>query len=400
MSEQRIYDGSRPVFAALFFLPTCFMPVSPTAPRSEPRREAVGKKTDMTKTRCNLLSNSPSLSNSAVGVAGRRVPQVHQEETSGQPQSLSSYRSFITSGCTRQIAAARLAYDGLNDLKADSRLLSFDSCRTNAWFVRHKVTGEIRVASKRCGLRWCPLCIRTRRFVITAVVAGWLRTADRPKFLTLTLKHNTAPLEKQVSSLYGFFKELKRRPWFKKRLKGGIWFFQVKLSESDGLWHPHLHILFEGKFLPHAELSQKWKEITHGSSVVDIRSVKNPKKVAEYVARYAAAPCDLADLDSERALDVVRALFGRRIVGTFGTGRSIKLTVMPPDDAADWEYMESFSIVMRNAVIGSVDDVVIVTCWRSGESCPILPAKPPPEPMRAGILIAEPEQFRQAYLPF
>jgi hypothetical protein len=231
-------------------------------------------------------------------------------------------------------------------------------------------------------------------------VAGWLRNCEKPKFLTLTLKHNTASLAKQIDALYGFFKELKRRPWFKKRLKGGVWFFQVKLSEADSLWHPHLHILFEGRFLPHAELSAKWKEITHGSSVVDIRAVTNPRKAAEYVARYAAAPCELADLDLQGAVDVVSALFSRRIVGTFGTGRSIKLTAMPPPDAADWEPMGSFGLIMHGADIGSVDDLAVVASWRSGESCPILPAKPPPDVIQAEILTAEPELFRQAFLPF
>jgi hypothetical protein len=298
------------------------------------------------------------------------------------------------------MTAARLAYDNLNDLRADSRLLSFDSCRTSAWFVRHKVTGKIRVASKRCGLRWCPLCIHTRRFIITQAVTGWLRKCEKPKFLTLTLKHNTAPLAKQIDSLYGFFKELKRRPWFKKRLKGGVWFFQVKVSAADGLWHPHLHILFEGRFLPHAELSAKWKEITHGSSVVDIRAVTNPKKAVEYVARYAAAPCDLVSLDLQRAVDVIRSLFGRRIVGTFGTGRSIKLAATLPADAADWESLGSFGLVLHNASRGSVDDEFIVACWRSGESCDVVPAKPPPVVVQSEILTAEPETFRQALLLF
>lgn len=333
------------------------------------------------------------------GSAVVETPQVHTEETSERPMALPAYRVFITSGCTSQMTAARTAYDNFRDDGWINRLRSFDLCRSTAWFVRHKVTGKIRVASSRCGLRWCPLCIRTKRFIITTSVAAWLKEREKPKFLTLTLKHSTAPLSNQIDALYGFFKEFKRRPWFKKRLKGGVWFFQVKVSATDGLWHPHLHILFEGRFLPHADCSKKWCEITHGSSVVDIRAVNNPRKAAEYVARYAAAPCDLASLDADRAVDVIRALHHRRIVGVFGTAAGLKLASTPPPDAADWEYLGSFGLIMHNAEIGSSDSE-IVECWRSGASCSLLPEKPPPDEVKEAVMSAEPESFRQAYLPF
>lgn len=332
------------------------------------------------------------------GNAAGFLPQVHPQETSEQTADVSSYRVFATSGCVRQVVRAREVYATMIDDKAKKRLASFDACRSVAWFVRNAKTGKIKVASSRCGIRWCPLCIRTRRFIITSAVASWLKTRKQPKFMTLTLKHTTAPLTIQIDTLYKCFKEFKRQPWFKKKLIGGIWFFQVKKSDTDGLWHPHLHILFEGRYLPHEEASAIWKKITRGSSVVDIRAVKNPQATAKYVARYAAAPCELCDLDFERSCDVVNALHGRRIVGIFGTGHDIKLSPKAPEDVADWQYLGTFNRILKGSFENSIDSE-IVKCWRSGEFCSVEPDKPPPEQeIVEQISKYQPEAFRQTLL--
>jgi hypothetical protein len=328
------------------------------------------------------------------------TPSVHTEETSEHATAQTSYRTFATSGCRAQIDRTRNVLDLLTDDHRDNRLAAFDGCRSFAWFVRHKDTGKIRVASSRCGLRWCPLCIRTRRYIITAAVSNWMKTVEQPKFLTLTLKHTSSPLSEQIDNLYGFFKEFKRRKFFKKRLIGGVWFFQVKKSATDGLYHPHLHILFEGRFLPHDEVSKIWSEITHGSNIVDIRAVNNARKAVDYVARYASAPCDLAKLDVISGVEVVSALHGRRIVGTFGTGRLVKFTAQKPDDAADWENMGTFWWV-ASTTGQDPDALEIMTCWKTGQRCEVLPKqKPPPSDFTTVNQSAEPETFRQGVLPF
>jgi hypothetical protein len=328
------------------------------------------------------------------------TPQVHTEETSEHSTVQTSYRTFAISGCHTQVERTRQVLELLTDDGRDNRLTSFDGCRSFAWFVRHRDSGKIRVASSRCGLRWCPLCIRTRRYIITQSVSAWLKTIEQPKFLTLTLKHTDSPLSQQIDDLYSFFKEFKRRKFFKKRLIGGVWFFQVKKSATDGMYHPHLHILFEGRYLPHDEVSAIWSKITHGSSVVDIRAINNARKAVDYVARYASAPCDLAKLDVLSGLEVVSALHGRRIVGTFGTGSVVKFTAQKPDDAEAWENMGTFWWIHSTA---NQDDeaLEVLNCWKSGERCNVLPkVKPPPDDFTASNQSAEPESFRQGVLGF
>lgn len=275
-------------------------------------------------------------------------PSVHPQETSQQSSTAFSYRAFLVSGMHKDVDHAVAVYRAIDNRDDTTRTGTLQACRSAAWFVRHRVSGEIRLFSSRCGLRWCPLCIKTKRFVMQESLKPWVKKAKGPKFITLTLKHSKADLSHQIDSLYKFCQTLRRRPFWKKRIKGGVWFFQIKKSKNDGLWHPHLHLIVEGAYLPQKKLSSAWSEITHGSSIVDIRAVKNPKKAVEYVARYATAPCRLADLELEDSIEVFDALHGRRICGTFGTGREVVLAPKKCPDSDSWEFMAGFSAVMFN----------------------------------------------------
>jgi hypothetical protein len=322
--------------------------------------------------------------------------QVHTQETLERLGTTHTYRDFLVSGCKQSIDRHREILAQMTDKSAANRLRAYDLCRTSAWFMQNKISGQVRVASSRCGLRWCPLCQRTKRYIITAAVSAWLKTIKQPKFLTLTVKHSNDTLTQQIDKLYKWWKELKRCTWWRKRVSGGVWFFQVKISAADGLYHPHLHILFNGKFLPHEDLKAIWKRITLESEVVDIRAVKNPKKAAEYVARYAACPCELSKIEDARAYEIVSALHNRRIHGTFGSGKMVKFTSKPPDDADDWIKLDSYETIIRQKSFCSDSDEIF-RCWRSGERCKIpLPEPPPVIAVDWNQKLAELETFKTA----
>lgn len=278
--------------------------------------------------------------------AERVDPSLDAQETTRPSNFGASYRAFLTSGIQNDIDFTEKVYTAIDDRDGKHRLQLYNSCRSSAWFVRHRVSGQVRVASSRCNLRWCPLCIKTKRFVMLQSLIPWIQKGKKPKFITLTLRHSDADLSFQIDSLYKFFSSLRRRPWWKKRVGGGVWFFQIKKSKTDGLWHPHLHIISTGLFLPQRELAVIWSGITHGSSIVDIRAVKDAKKAAEYVARYATAPCRLSDLELDDAIAVFDALHGRRICGTFGTAKKVQLVPKKCPDSDDWDYMCGFTEVM------------------------------------------------------
>lgn len=62
----------------------------------------------------------------------------------------------------------------------------------------------------------------------------------------------------------------------------------IKVPEVAADGRKHLHILFRGSYIEQAMIKAMWENI-HQSSIVDIRLVrtdKNPKRVAAYMAKY------------------------------------------------------------------------------------------------------------------
>lgn len=81
--------------------------------------------------------------------------------------------------------------------------------------------------------------------------------------------------------------------------------------------------------------------------MVDIRTVRDPKDVAAYVARYAARPADLVNLPSKRCVELVTSMHGRRMCGTWGTARVISLRPHKLDDADKWQRVGSYTTVVN-----------------------------------------------------
>ncbi len=232
--------------------------------------------------------------------------------------------------------------DGSFGGKFSSRL---QNCRKVAWFVQHKVTKKLRVMSSRCKLRWCPICRDVSRMIVTQAVDEWLKVQKYPKMITLTLKHSDDPLELQIKRLYDSFRKLRRRAYFQRLISGGVWFFQLKLNLKTEQWHPHIHCLVAGKFLPHNRLRNLWKEITHDSDIVDIRPVKDLENASTEVARYATSPADITRMDFEQSMEVYYATKNKRICGSWGTAKKCTLKPTPQDDRDDWNKVADFYFV-------------------------------------------------------
>lgn len=260
---------------------------------------------------------------------------------------------------------AAQVYSYLDARNNERRYERFRKCRSDAWFARNRETGIVRVLSNGCKLRWCPLCADGTRAFITRQVLEWLKHQPQPKFLTLTLKHSSAPLGFQIDSLYKFFRQLKKTSLWRKHVAGGIWFFQVKLSKKDDCWHPHLHFLLNSSYIQQNSLSALWKRITKTSCIVDIRAVRDPEKAAEYVARYCSASANLSKMPFNAAVDCVSELHGRRLCGTFGSARSYRLRTGKPTDTGEWQNIGSWWTVTRSRKSdASARD--IWRAWREG----------------------------------
>lgn len=289
----------------------------------------------------------------ANGMAKTSTPEIGTEVASSVHTSVTTVVSatddtlrarFRRSLACRQSKAIEM-YKHLDYSPENSKSSRLQKCRKIAWYSRHKVTGEVRLCFDRCTLRWCVLCGSAKISWLTFAASSWLRTLDRPKFVTLTLRHSSSDLNWQITCLYRFFRRLRLNSSWKLYVQGGIWFFQIKYSESDGQWHNHFHCLLDAYYYPQYELRDAWRKVTGGSFIVDIRPIRNPKKAANDAARYASCPCDFSKLDESQCLDIYHALHGRQLCGSFGTAKGVPLK--PPKDPNPelWENVGGRSLV-------------------------------------------------------
>lgn len=289
--------------------------------------------------------------------------RLDNKETSPQYDPIPTYGVSLRRSCQREWSAARQVYEFLDSGRGQSKVERLQWCRTAAWFFRHKETGEVRVGSNACHLRWCPVCSQARRNYIAHVVAEWVGVSCYPKFLTLTLKHTNAPLEWQIQNLYNYFRKLRSRKEFRRCVTGGVWFFQIKKSKNDGLWHPHLHCLITGLYLSKHKLHRMWSQVTFGSFVADIRRVDDPQKAANDAARYASCPGTLVGLSRADGCELVEAMHGRRICGTWGTGRAVSLRPAKEEGKSQWQNIGSWDDVM-NSSTDNTNARAIINAWR------------------------------------
>ena len=283
-------------------------------------------------------------------------PSVHTIETSGRNSQFAveqhdserqdySFRGYLLRPRMDAYLRACEIYadvDGTFGGKFSSRL---QNCRKHAWFVQNSVTKKLRVMSSRCKLRWCPICRDVSRMIVTKAVDEWLVLQKYPKMITLTLKHSDDPLELQINRLYNSFRKLRRRAYFQRLITGGVWFFQLKFNHRTEQWHPHIHCLVAGKFLPHNRLKLLWKKITGDSNIVDIRPVKDLENASTEVARYATSPADLTAVNFEEAKTIHYATKHRRICGSWGTAKKITLKPTVQDDGDEWQKIADFYFV-------------------------------------------------------
>lgn len=255
------------------------------------------------------------------------------------------YQSILSKHCRLEWIASQELYEHFDKAECREHVTQLLACRTRAWFVRNKTDGSVRVAANSCRLRWCPLCARARSNYIRHEVAEWFQSADHPKFLTVTLKHSQDNLTLQINRIYDSFRKLRKIKFFRDSCTGGIWFFQICWNPDRNEWHPHIHAIVTGSYMPYRKLRSLWYFVTGDSEVLDIRVVRDAKKVGDYVARYAARPCQLANIPFEQGVEVMMSLASRRLAGSWGTAKGISFRPKKIPDPDNWEYLGGWSII-------------------------------------------------------
>jgi hypothetical protein len=284
------------------------------------------------------------------------APLLDPEETTDTPPDLipadtltdaeqALCRSFRHSGWQTQrestLRALRSAGYG------PARLERFVSCGDTAFVLTTGGDNPLyRIASNRCHDRFCIPCSTEKRRLIAANLTTHLKEGPL-RLLTLTLRSCESTLSDRLATLYACFRRLRGVLYRKKMLVGGIAFLEITRNEISGFWHPHLHVICEGKFIPQAWVRDRWLEITGDSYIVDVRLIRGKREAASYVLKYATKAISARVWRNHDALvEAITSLSGKRTFNVFGSWTGLNLSHVPASDLA-WEYLCTLPDLIR-----------------------------------------------------
>lgn len=298
------------------------------------------------------------------------------QETSGQPPrepQLAGIQNhddlgmaFRHSGWHRERQLVDAALEALG--VAAHRLGAFRSCGSDARVLRSVEHPErLRIRANNCHDRFCHPCATHHGQQLTGRIRDWLGH-EPARFVTLTLAPDTLSLADRLDRLYLAFRRLRRSKWWRNRVTGGVATLEVKWSVKSEHWHPHLHILCRGQYLPAGELSREWHVATNDSYIVDVRLVNDPDQAASYVAKYVAKPCPRSTYhNADRLQEMMSAMMGRRLLLTFG---DCVLKKQPlPDDPDTWVTVQTLDEILWKVARGVPVDPQILALLGLEQPC-------------------------------
>lgn len=304
---------------------------------------------------------------------------------------------FRHSGWTRQRSRV---YEAMKQLHLSPRRLQrFAECGSHAWVEGSTESpytvplamqpnknpncqtvppgkAKYRVRCNTCRDRFCQPCASTRSRIVAHAIIDLL--GDQPaRFITLTVRSNDEPLKQQIDRLYVSFRKLRRTTLWIRHCYAAAATLEITRNRDTGQWHPHLHVLAKGKYIPHAELKAEWLRITKDSHVVDIRLVKHREKAIRYLSKYVAKPMTHQyDTEPDALTEAIAALKGRRLILLTGEWQSLHVEHKSPDGT--WNYVGTLETLINRGIDGDADAVAILTFLRSDSSCwKTKPGQPP-----------------------
>lgn len=221
-----------------------------------------------------------------------------------------------------------------------------------------------------CKSRLCPMCQWRRSLKVTYELKKVLKTAieEYPKakflFLTLTVKNcNGTELKSTLKKLTGSFHKLSKYKKVTKNLLGYVRSTEITVNETDGSYHPHIHVLlmvkstyFKGhdNYITQNEWTELWKRASKldYTPMVSLKQIYDNKgkgalnSAALEVAKYQLKSKDYLndDVDDEINLrhlkDLEEALAGTRQYGYGGVLKEIASRLKLPDEN-DLVHIES-----------------------------------------------------------
>lgn len=267
------------------------------------------------------MSSSPACECSAAPHSSSLDPS----ETNAQLLAIQTRSQYLAHQRTKK-ARARVVHALSQDAHESSqrRAKKLAECCANPVLYVAK-DGLPCVSLQRCRDRACPLCSAIRGSQAAEKVEAIARRMNSPRLVTLTLASSEDPLGTQIDRLFNSFRELRRRKFWKERVISGVFTLEITFNAQRGTWHPHLHILTDGFYMPQNLLREEWHDVTTDSFIVDVRAVRDRKQAARYIAAYVAKPLDAHGWTDDTLCTFLRECKGRRFIGTIGKAHSTKV---------------------------------------------------------------------------
>jgi hypothetical protein len=194
-----------------------------------------------------------------------------------------------------------------------------------------KQSGE-KFTSRYCGHRWCLICNRIRTAKLINAYEKPLDALIDKQFVTLTRPN--VPGEKLKSEIDYFYK------WWRAMLRvsvkeglnlSGIRKLEITYNHKRNDYHPHFHLIVEGKEGAKYIL-EKWMEANKTASIdaQDIRECFSYKDLFKYVTKLTTkiqrGPNEF-DYFNPQAIDLIfQTIKGARIYQGFGTVKKVKVS--------------------------------------------------------------------------
>lgn len=225
---------------------------------------------------------------------------------------------------------AAVEVDGVEDDERITRLWrlarKLEGCCVHPVVLGRDDDDRLMFRECRCRSRICPYCRECRRREVVAQLVATLDRMDSTRFMTFTLLSCDAPLGEQLIRLRSTFSRLRRTKLWRDRVDGGLYTVEVTYNRKTGQWHPHIHAVAEGKYIPQALLADEWERITGDSRVVDIRACRSRRQAVKYLAEYVQKTSDVEKFPMSAIAEWAVEVHGLRFVAKFGTmyGRSAR----------------------------------------------------------------------------
>lgn len=235
---------------------------------------------------------------------------------------------------------------------------------------------KLALCGNKCRDRFCLPCQKERAALIANHLISLLE-GEPARFITLTLAHRNEPLKDTLDRLYKDYAKLRRTGLWMRTVRAAAATLEITYNRDRGEWHPHLHILARGRYVPHADLKAAWHKITGDSFIVDIRYVKDQSRAAQYVAKYAAKAQNGTYSTHPAALEeALAALKGRRMVMLTGEWYGMKLPERDHDGSMI--FVANLDVLLSRAIRGDPDARDILARVAPGDrKCPIPSSQSP-----------------------